>query len=170
MPLSVPSNPSIALAVLVAVQATIVPGTQLAAGSSDGTGLTQVYLNDKSALSRGSFPAVNIASGKEISKHQSRSTYVGTLEVVISYYDRWDARIVTLDGVYQSISSDMLRMYSNLEDNDTLLYQNSETVQTISSYTLSKYYEDEIDHTTVPAYVLVRRTLTIQCVIPPYDV
>lgn len=169
MTIIVPVNPNVAATVLAAVKATIVPGTQLAAGSADGTGLAQVYLNDKSAMARGAFPAVNLASGKESTKQQSRSTYVGSLEVVLSYYDRWDSRVTTLDAVYQNISLDILRMYSNLEDNDTLVYQNGVTVQTIASYVLSKYYGDEIDHTSVPAYVLVKRTLTCTCSIPPYD-
>lgn len=163
-----PNNPATPPAILAAMRSVIVPNTQLAATSSDGTGLSQVYINNRVALAQGAFPAVELSYGAQRFQRQSRSTWVGELPCYLTYYDRWDSQPVSIDSVYTSISADVLRMYANLESNDRLTVANVSFIQTIKQLSLSAYYGD-VDMTTVPGITLISRILTAICIVAPYD-
>jgi hypothetical protein len=163
-----PNNPATPPVVLNALKAILPSGTQLAAGSADGTGLSQIYIDNKMALAFGAFPAVHLSGGRLKSLKQSRATYHGTTSVVLWYYDRWDSQPQSIDGVLATLSLDILRMYSTIESNAALSYANVPVTQTITAMTLSPYL-GEIDHDTIPGILLVYRKISIDYVLPPYD-
>src|SRR5258706_2135962 len=99
MALRTPNNPATDATVLGALKQVIVPNTQLAAGSASGTGLEQVYIQSKYAMSLGSFPAVHLSSGKQLYQRDSLSEYIGTFEAILEYYDRWDTQTSTIDAL-----------------------------------------------------------------------
>lgn len=163
-----PNNPATPPAILAAMRAVVVPNTRLAATSSDGTGLSQVYINNRIALAQGAFPAVELSYGAQQFRRQSRATWVGELPCYLTYYDRWDSQPASIDTVYASIGADILRMYANLESNDRLTVANVSFLQTIKQLSLSAYYGD-VDMTTVPGIILISRIITAVCVVAPYD-
>ncbi len=167
MTLRIPNNPTTDIIAMVALRQVIVPNTQLAAGSSDGTGLSQVYINASYLLSIATFPAVLLSSRGQTYKGRSRSTYTGLVDILVAYYDRWDKQPQTLDGVYASVALDLERIRANIESNDRAVLRSLTTIETLQKITISPYY-GELDH-TIPDVPLVVRTLTLRCVLPEYD-
>lgn len=160
-------NPSTPLAVLNALKSVLVPNTRLAQMSASGTGLEQVFINNLPVMAVSAFPAVTLSYGKQTHKRTSRSTWSGVFPCLLTYYDRWDTRPATLDSVYATLSADVLRIYANIESNDRLTVGGVSYTQTLS-LRLSAYY-GEIDLHSVPGLSLLHRTITVQCVTPPYD-
>lgn len=167
MSLRVADNPATPVAVLQALKIVAVPHTRLALMSSSGTGLERVFINNLPVMALGAFPAVALSYGKQIHKRSSRSTWSATFPCFLTYYDRWDTQPATLDSVYATLSADILRMYANIESNDRLVVGTDSYLQTLS-LSLSAYY-GEIDRHSVPGLALLHRTITLQCVTPPYD-
>lgn len=167
MALLLPNNPETDVVALAVLKQVIVPNTQLALGSSDGTGLTQVYINNLYALSTGSFPAVHLSSERQVYAPRSRSTYTGMVNLHVDYYDHWDSQSATIDSQYAALSLDLERMKANVESNDTLAFQGTNALETVIKIALSPY-SPEID-TKFPGLLLLFRTMTLSCRLPEYD-
>jgi len=163
-----PNNPTTDVVVLGALRQVIVPNTNLALISASGTGLENVYIQNKYAISQGVFPAVHLYTGKQHYLRDSRSTYIGTMEAVVEYYDRWDSQPNTIDTVRAAIAADLERMKANVESNEQLTIG-------ITSYTVGilkemlSPYPGEFDR-NFPGLHLVYRTFTITFNILPFDV
>ena len=167
MALRLPNTPTTDVIAMQALKQVLVPNTQLAAGSSDGTGLSQVYINALYPLTISSFPAVLLSSRDQTYMLRSRSTYGGLVDIIVAYYNRWDSQPQTLDSVYASVSADLERIRANIESNDNAVVNNVVAIEAIRSIKVSPYY-GEIDH-SIPDIPLVVRTLTLRCVLPEYD-
>jgi hypothetical protein len=150
-----------------ALKQILVPNTQLAAGSNDSTGLGQVYINALFPLTLSSFPAVLLSSKDQTYTPRSWSTHAGLVDIVVAYYNRWDAQPQTLDSVYAGVSADLERIRANIESNDNAVISGFTAIEAIRSIKVSPYY-GEIDH-SIPDIPLVVRTLTLRCVLPEYD-
>ena len=160
-------NPSTPVAVLSALRTIALAGTRIAQVSTSGTGLERVYIDKLPVLVAGAFPAIALTYGKQRYKRTSRSTWGGKFACSLTYYDRWDTQPRLLDEVYASITADVLRIYANIESNDRLAIGGVSYLQTLTLQ-LSAYY-GEIDIHSAPGLSLLHRTITLQCVTPPYD-
>lgn len=168
MSLRLPNNPTTDVVAMQALKQVLVPNTQLAAGSSDSTGLGQVYINALFPLTLASFPAVLLSSKTQTYTYRSRSTLTGLVDIVVSYYNRWDMQPQTLDTVYAAVSDDLERIRANIESNDTAVVHGFTAIEAIRSIKVSPYY-GEIDR-SIPDIPLIVRTLTLRCVLPEFDV
>lgn len=168
MVLRFPNNPTTDVVAMQALKQVLVPNTQLAAGSSDGTGLSQVYINALFPLTLSSFPAVLLSSKDQAYVLRSRSTFGGLVDIIVAYYNRWDAQPQTLDSVYAGVSADLERIRANIESNDNAVVNGVVAIEAIRSIRVSPYY-GEVDR-SIPDVPLVVRTLTLRCVLPEYDV
>ncbi len=116
MPLRTANNPLAEATLLAALKPILVPNTQLAAGSTSGTGLELIYVLQKYAMSIGPFPAVLLSSGPQVVHLCSPRAYDGTHRVIVSYCDRWDLQTIPIDTIRQDIAQDLERMKANLEN------------------------------------------------------
>ncbi len=121
MPLRTPNNPIPAKVLLAALRTVIAPNTALTlVNASDPTGLSQVFIRSRYAMSLGLFPAVNLSTGVQQFSIVSKQSYEGGVVVNIEYYQRWDQTPQTLDTIIATTDDDMERIKANLEDNPTL--------------------------------------------------
>jgi hypothetical protein len=167
MLLRVSNNPNIDLRILNVLKQLLPANTQLAASSESGTGLEQIYIQNKYIMSQGSFPAVHLSSGTQNYKKNSLRTYFGAMQAIIEYYDRWDEQPITIDAIRANIALDLERMKANIETNDSLSFGGAANAISIPDMTLSAY-KGEFD-TQFPGLTLVYRTLTLMINILPYD-
>src|SRR5258708_7459318 len=167
MALRLPNSPATDIIAMQAIKQVLVPNTQLRAGSSDGTGLSQAYINALFPLSLSSFPAVLLSSKDQVYAYRSRSTFTSLVDITVAYYNGWDAQPQTLDSVYAAVSADIERIRANIESNDNAVINGFVAIEAIRSIKVSPYY-GEVVH-TIPDIPLVVRTLTLRCVLPEYD-
>src|SRR6266702_6792576 len=166
-----PLPENILLPLLVPV---LVPGTQLALGSSSGTGVEQVYVTNKFALSQGRFPAVLLSPGTLISYRCSLTTYDATPVVDVVYYDRWDRQPgLTTDDLREQMESDLQRMYSNLESfldrNQGFTVNGQVYPVSLGTPTFTAYDKEALER-EFPGLPLDARVMHIPCIILPYHV
>lgn len=172
MPLRTLNNPLAESALLPALAAILLSGTQLAAGSSSGTGAELLYIQSKYAMLQGPFPAMLLATGQQSYSRNSRSSYTGKIAVGCEYYDRWDKQLFTIDTIRQDIALDLERVKANIE---TFLRINRGFVVSSVTYPVSLIsaemtgYTKALD-TDVVGAVLGYRCLTVTFGILPYSV
>jgi len=163
-----PNNQATFVTICAALKAVMVPNTQLAAQSTDGSGgLSQISCNHLNELVTGSFPVVHIGFGPLSYTRRSRSTSTGLLTIKIRYFDRWDENGATLDALFASVSADLLRMAANIESNDHLVVAGFANLEAVTKMELSPYY-GEVDR-RFPGLSLVTRMLTLTCIPAEYD-
>lgn len=163
------SNPNTDIVVLTALGNVIWQGTALAAMQALQTPTPpKFYVQNKYAMSQGSFPAIHLSAGPQVHRRISTNHYIGTLAALVEYYDRWDAQPNTIDTIRATIAADLEIMRSNAAKNEGLVYNNINHSTAIPQISLSAY-KGEIDGETVPGQKLVYRTMTLSISIPPYD-
>lgn len=167
MPLRGSNNPNTDTVILGVLKNILPANTQLAAGSQSGTGVEQIYVQNKYLMSLGNFPAIHLEAGGQHYRRNSRSTYMGGLEVIVEYYDRWDTQASTIDTIRANIALDLERAKSNVESNDSLAYGGQAYAISIPEVSLSPY-KGEID-TQFPGMTLVYRAMHLMINILPYD-
>jgi hypothetical protein len=171
MPLRSPSNPT-RDSVVMGAMALVAPGyptpnTAIALNSSDGTGVSVIYVErEYDLLNNGVFPAVLIQAGTQGYTRMSRSTYNGQLTVLLDYYDRYDQRPTEFDVIRASIRDDLELIKSNLEANETLVVSNVALTVSLLHSTLSPYAGILRDFNTLK---LVYRRLSITYNLLDYD-
>lgn len=139
------------------------PNTNLAAQDTvNGTGLGNIYVNDKSALLAPTalFPAVHLGLAKPMSSHvQSlRSRWVPEIAVLVEYFDVWTETTRTFDQVWTAIGEDLYRMLANVEDNQTLAISGVTYADGMPTYDIEQYEGQEFHTVTGGAgLTLVRR-------------
>lgn len=178
MPLRTPNNPNTDKKVLQ-VLANLLPNDPVTGLPNTQIGLNQLalstpdkqvslcYVENKYTMAQGPFPAVHLSSGNQHYNKNSNKTYMGLFVAIIEYYDRWDKQSYTIDAVRANIAADLERMKANIEGNDALAYQGQNYAISTPQIQLSPY-KGSIDD-QFPGLVLIRRTLTLNINILPYD-
>jgi hypothetical protein len=170
MPLATPNNPDWMTPVLSALRVVLPQNTLLAQNSPDSTGQSLIYPEADYLLSAGAYPAVLLYCTPLTYKPCSRSTYSGTFDAVVVYYQRWDKATQSgqmLDLLWQSVALDLARMQANVESNDRLVVGYTNYLQTITKIALSPYYGPVTPLS--PALYTLSRSMTLSCVLPPFD-
>lgn len=167
MPLRSSNNSNTDLVIMGVLKNILPANTQLAAGSTSGTGAEQVYIQSKYAMSLGNFPALHLSAGIQTYSKNSLRTYDGTVTIIAEYYDRWDRQDNTIDAIRANIALDLERMKANVETNDSLEWGNQAYAISVPTIMLSPY-NGELD-TQFPGFTLVYRTMTLVINILPYD-
>lgn len=172
MPLRGTNNPNTDIAIMGVLQNILPISTQLAATSTSGTGTELIFIQNKYLMSQAitaEIPvAVNLLSGHQTYKRLSQRTYDGMVDITVDYYSRWNDQNTLIDTVWANIASDLERMKSNVESNDSLAYGGQNYAIGIPTITLSPY-EGEIDRTFV-GLTLIHRWMLLGVNILPYDV
>lgn len=167
MPLRTSNNPNTDTVIFTVLKNILATNTQLATGSLSGTGLEQIYIQNKYQMSLGAFPAIHIEAGPQHYHKNSLRTYMGGLETIIQYYDRWDQQPSSIDTIRANIALDLERVKANIESNDSLSYGGTAYAISVPDMALSPY-KGEID-TQFPGLTLVFRELHLTINILPYD-
>lgn len=128
-----------------------------------------ILIQQEYKLSQGKFPAVHIEVGRQKHTIQGNNVYDATMQFMITYYDRWDQAIVSIDQIRATINADLQIMMSNVQANSSLTVGNTNHATAVCDYELSPY-KGELDDKTVPGLTLVKRVLTIDVNVLPYDV
>lgn len=159
-PLRTPNNPNVSPVILAALRQIIPAGTNLCnANPADTTGVSQVYIRSRYAMSQGAFPAANLSTLPQEYRRTSARAYAGLLVVSISYYNRWaENNAQTQDQIIQSMEDDLNRIQANLESNEDLVVAGIPHATSIPRFTMSAD-KGEID-STFPGMQLLYRTLT----------
>lgn len=157
------ANPNTDKVIMQAMSQIITAGTILA--SKGGP----VVINDAYTLSIGSFPALLLTVGTQKHTVITYAGYEGVVQILVTYYDRWDQQPQTLDTIRSNIDADMQLVMTNLQHNSSLVVGNTEHAISIPTMELSPY-EGMIEWKQVPGLVLVKRVLTCFVNILPYDV
>lgn len=172
--LRTPNNPIAEPTLLAALKPILrgypTPNTNLAAISPSQTGDEYIYINDVSAFALDStpFPGVLLAVGPQRYGRNSRATFAGTFTAVVRYFDRWEQTTRTYDQVWADITTDLLRMQSNVETNDSLSQGGAAYTMSLPDLSLSPYQGQVFDE-PVPGMKLIHRDLTLNFNILPYD-
>ncbi len=168
-----PNNPNTDVVVLGVIKNLLAvdpvtgqPNTQLGINQAN-LGKDLIYIQNKYQMSQGAFPAVHLSSGTQRYAKDSRSTWLGLVNVIVEYYDRWDKRPDTIETIRAQIAADLERMKANLEDNNSLAWQGSAYAISLSTIELSPY-KGSIDE-QFPGLVLIRRSMTVPVNLLPYD-
>src|SRR2546427_1608226 len=82
-----------------------------------------IYVQQAFAMSNGPFPAVLLMAGPQSYAISSRASREGVMTIQVLYFDRWDLQPQTLDQINLTSSQDLKRMQSNIESNDSLVFQ-----------------------------------------------
>jgi hypothetical protein len=173
MPLRTANNPLNEIVLLNALPSVLAPNTQLAAGSISNTGLELFYIQQKYAMSLGTFPAVLLSSGQQEGVRNSSTTFMGAHVVLVDYCDRWDRQSLLIDTIRLDIAQDLERMKANLETYmklnrgftvNSVVYPISVLKTQLSGYTKA------IDTTAIMGFALGFRRLTITFNVLPYSV
>lgn len=167
MALRTANTPNTDIVVLNAIKAIIAPNTALAQNSSDGLGLSQIFVQREfDMLNAGIFPAVLLMAGAQTYQRQSRSTFDGTFTAILDYYDRWDQHPDEFDDIRTAIALDLERMKSNIESQDSLATNGIAIAISLLRETLSPYEGIFRDYNTIK---LVYRRLTLTFNVLDYD-
>ena len=165
------ANPNTDRVLMSAIQQVGLTGTQLSA--MGGT----VVINDAYTLSSGitpqgvpvTFPALLLTVGTQKHTVVTYAGYDGVIQILATYYDRWDQQPNTIDTIRVNIDSDCQLIMTNIQHNSSLTVGNVSHAISIPTIELS-HYEGEIEWKQVPGLVLVKRILTFFVNILPYDV
>lgn len=127
-----------------------------------------VYIEEDYKLSNGKFPALLLEVGKQLHTVQGTNVYEATLNIICTYYDRWDQTMVPIDTIRRNIKSDLMVMMGNVQANPGLQKDGS------SHGSLQKIqldpYRGSLDEKTIPGLTLVKRAMTLTINVLPYDV
>jgi hypothetical protein len=174
MPVRLPNNPLNEVALLNTLSSIFAPNTQLAAGSLSNTGLECFFIQQKYAMSLGTFPAVLLSSGEQRVTRNSTSTYAGTHTVLVDYCDRWDRQSgLLIDTIRLDIAQDLERMKANLEsyiDAHAGVTVNAVTYPLGIVRTQLSGYSKAIDREAIMGFAIGFRRLTILFTLLPYAV
>ena len=118
-------------------------------------------------LSADSFPALLLSVGVRRPQRNSRSTFVGTIDLICDYYDRWEEQTTTFDAIRAAIADDLALMAANIESNESLAQSNTIYAVGMNTYTISGY-EGTIKEQG--GSQLISRRLTVPYSLLPYDV
>lgn len=154
-------------AMLTALALVLAPQTALAAISTDGTGASQIQLQNAFALVQGTFPAANLWAEPLKTLPRSASTYTPSVVIHVDYYARWDEDVATLDAQWARIAADLAIMRANIERNRSCIVTATPYIESLLRITLSPYY-GKINRSFSGLTVLVR-TLSLTIVLPEYD-
>lgn len=126
-----------------------------------------VWVQQKYAMSQGTFPACHLKAGAQVHRRNSQRTFIAQLQAIISMYDRWDQQLSTIDDLRKGLDSDIELAMAILQENENLNYGGQALATSIPVFSISSY-EGEIDEQFV-GLNLVYRTLTATVNILPYD-
>jgi hypothetical protein len=156
------ANPNPDSVIMNAIGYVILPGTRLASLGNP------VVIENPYTLSTGRFPAVHIEAGRQKYATQSTDVYDGTVEIVITYFDRWDQATTPIDAIRQNIKSDLEIILDNLMSNSSLTVGTDFHAVSIGKFQLAPY-KGELDNSTVQGMTLLKRALTISVNVLPFD-
>lgn len=128
-----------------------------------------IFIQQEFKLSGGKFPAVHLEAGKQKHTIQGNNVYDAEIEIIITYYDRWDQATVSIDDIRSLINSDLKIIMENIQRNSSLTVGNTPHATAVCTYEPSPY-RGELDDKTVPGFTLVKRALKITVCVLPYDV
>lgn len=129
----------------------------------------QILIQNAYALSLGSFPALHLTTGQQKHSVISASVFDGVVNIIGTYYDRWDQQPQTMDTIRANIDADLQMIMTNIQHNSSLVVGTTSHAVSIPTIELSAY-EGEVDWKTCPGMVLVKRSITFTINILPYDV
>lgn len=163
------NNPVTSAILLSAVRGVITPGTALCNVTADTTGLSQVYIRSRYAMSQGAFPAVNLTTGVQKFMRSSQRAYEGSVIVNVTYFNEWDQNNVqTQDEIVQAMEADLERIRANLESTESMPSTTGQYIAvSIPALSVSPD-KGEFDQTF--GKILIYRTLMASIVIQPYGV
>lgn len=146
------------------------PNTQLAAVSTSQTGLEQIFIQNRYAMTLPTvvFPACHLEAGGQHYERNSQLSYHGLLSVELEYYDRWDLQAATIDTVRASIAADLERLKSNIESNESLAQGGIAYTVSIPHISLSPYMGSEVDD-LIPGMTFIMRSMSMHINLLPYD-
>src|SRR5947209_19102379 len=102
---------------------TLVPNTQI--GLNQVTlGKSLIYVQQAYAMAQGPMPAILIESGPQHRRLIGRAYRDGDMHISVMYFDRWDQNPALIDTINANNSLDLERCAANIENNDTLTFQN----------------------------------------------
>lgn len=128
-----------------------------------------VVIENEYQLSLGRFPAVHIEAGKQRYSTQSTNVFDGTVEIIITYFDRWDQATTGIDAIRQNIKADLEVILTNLMKNSSIAIGGIPLAASIGKFQLAPY-RGELDNVTVQGMTLLKRVLTITINVLPFDV
>lgn len=128
-----------------------------------------VIIQNEYSLLQSGFPAVHLETGKQRHQLVTGNGYTATLQILVTYYDRWDAQSASIDSIRQAIDADLQQMMLNVQSNSSLALNGEAMAVSIPTIDLSEY-KGELDEKTATGLTLVKRTMTLTVVVLPYDV
>jgi hypothetical protein len=155
-------NPNSDIVVLNALAVILPANTNLATVGG------KVYVQNRyQMISQNIFPALHLSAGVQVHTRDSQNQYLGAMQAVVEYCDRWDAQDSTIDAIRAGIAADMEIMMSNAQHNEILNVGMTAHAVSIPRIVLSPY-KGELDDTN-GGLKLVCRTMTLTVNILPYD-
>lgn len=117
-------------------------------------------------LSASIFPALLLKTGAQNYERSSRSTWMGQIDLVAEYYDRWDQRPDEFDDIFAALALDLERMKANIESNESLAQNNTAYAASCYRHVLTPYDPILRDEAGMK---LVARYYTASFHLLPYD-
>lgn len=126
------------------------------------------WIQQKYKMSRQTkWPACHLEAGMQLHSRNSNRTHIAQVQVIISMYDRWNAKQETIDDIRAGLDSDVELLMATLQSNENLTLGNNAMATSIPRYSISPY-KGEIDE-QFAGMNLVFRTLTPTINVLPYD-
>lgn len=154
--------------VIMGALATILPGYPTINTTLGSLGCP-IVIQDEYALSTGKFPALHLEAGRQKHSIVTYAGYDGEVEILVTYFARWDTQSTRIDALRLQIDNDLQQMMTNVQANSSLILNGQAMAVAIPTIELSEY-KGELDDKMVPGLSLVKRSMTLTVTILPYDV
>lgn len=128
-----------------------------------------IYVQQRYQMLLGPKPALLIESGPQKSRLAAGEGRDGEMTIRMRYVDVWDTQPDTIDNIKRNNMIDLMRMQSNLENNDATIFRGANYSMSLPEITLSGY-DGTTDDITIPGTSFVVHDLEILVFVLPYRV
>ncbi len=165
MPLRALNDVITPVQLMTALAGVMLPNTRVQAAGGSISVDNATALNQQSAI----WPSVVLDEGKQSAARISYRTWQTKLELLATYYDRWDEQPYSLDTIWAKVDLDLRRMKANVEDNPALIVASTRYCESLVHCALSPYEGHALSKTDSPfpiPVVMRQATILVNCL--PY--